>query len=310
VYFMKVRDQRVYLANVQTGELRVIAELPARANIETANADDTLLAGTYVDSSGPDYSEVALPPGVRPTPAARMTQRVESKLPMVLFTLDLRTKAINPILHSTDWISHLQFSPKDPSLLMYCHEGLWQDVDRIWTIHTDGTANTLIHKRTQEMEIAGHEFWDADGKTIWYDLQVPKGQTFFLASYNTESGQRMRYQVDRNSWSIHFNVSKDGKLFCGDGGDSGQVAGAEDGEWIELFHPQPLSTSAQEGNASIGTGILVPEHLVNMSKHDYKVEPNVRFTPDNKWVIFASNMLGANYVFAVETELAQTPTGQ
>ncbi len=30
---------------------------------------------------------------------------------------------------------------------MYCHEGSWGQVDRIWMIHTDGTHNTLIHKR-------------------------------------------------------------------------------------------------------------------------------------------------------------------
>jgi len=42
---------------------------------------------------------------------------------------------------------------------MYCHEGMWQKVDRIWLIHTDGTDNTLVHKRTMAMEIAGHEFW-------------------------------------------------------------------------------------------------------------------------------------------------------
>ena len=49
------------------------------------------------------------------------------------------------------------FSPTDPTLLMYCHEGPWQLVDRIWLIHTDGSHNTLIHKRTMAMEIAGHE---------------------------------------------------------------------------------------------------------------------------------------------------------
>jgi oligogalacturonide lyase len=37
-----------------------------------------------------------------------------------------------------------------------------------------------------------------------------------------------------------------------------------------------------------------------MSKHNYHLEPNVRFTPDKKWVIFRSNMFGPTYVFAVE----------
>jgi len=42
------------------------------------------------------------------------------------------------------------------------------------------------------------------------------------------------------------------------------------------------------------------ERLVNMSKHDYRLEPNVTFSPDMKWVVFRSNMLGPVHVYAVE----------
>ena len=45
------------------------------------------------------------------------------------------------------------------------------------------------------------------------------------------------------------------------------------------------------------------ERLANLAKHDYGLEPNVSFTPDMKWIIFRSNMLGAAHgsqVFAVE----------
>jgi len=40
--------------------------------------------------------------------------------------------------------------------------------------------------------------------------------------------------------------------------------------------------------------------LVDLSKHDYALEPNVTITPDNKWVVFRSNMHGASHVYAVE----------
>jgi hypothetical protein len=30
-----------------------------------------------------------------------------------------------------------------------------------------------------------------DGKHVWYDLQTPKSQVFWLASYELETGQRM-----------------------------------------------------------------------------------------------------------------------
>jgi oligogalacturonide lyase len=189
------------------------------------------------------------------------------------------------------WLNHLQFSPTDPNLLLYCHEGTWHEVDRIWTIRTDGSQQRLMHKRTMDMEIAGHEFWSSDGKTIWFDLQTPRSKEFWLAGVNVETGKETRYKLERDWWSIHYNVSRDGKIFAGDGGDPGQVAFAKDGMWINLFRPQP-------------DGSVVRERLVDMRKHNYVtgddgVEPNVTITPDGKWVVFKSNMFGRLHVFAV-----------
>ncbi len=326
VFYIKPEEHALYTTNIDTGETMKLADLPARAGVDTVNSDETLAAGTYIEGSGRDYNGNRPPPGDRsqqrpqnsPLDQPRnkgqmMEQRLAARLPIVLFTIDLRTGKINILLHSTDWINHLLFSPADPTLLMYCHEGPWQKVDRIWTIHTDGTGNTLIHQRTMVMEIAGHEFWGHDGKTIWYDLQTPKGEDFWLASYNLETGHRTWYHMQRNEWSIHFNVSADASLFCGDGGDPGQVAKAPDGEWLELFHPQLIRnnsgeiTKGPDGKDLIQAGVFHSEHLVNMSKHNYHLEPNVSFTPDQKWIVFRSNMFGPTYVFAVEVAKANSP---
>jgi len=55
----------------------------------------------------------------------------------------------------------------------------------------------------------------------------------------------------------------------------------------------------------VNPGVLHAEKLVDMSQHKYTLEPNVRFSPDDKWVLFRSNMFGATYVFAVEVAKAQ-----
>jgi oligogalacturonide lyase len=225
---------------------------------------------------------------------------------MALFTIDAKTGETKILHRSTDWLNHLEFSPTDPTLLMFCHEGPWHKVDRIWTIRTDSLKITKVHTRTILTEIAGHEFWSADGKTIWYDLQTPRGEVFWVAGYNVETGARTWYHLSRNEWSIHFNVTNDGSLFCGDGGDPGQVAKAPDGRWIYLFHPALVKTlGAAEDPSLIHAGTFQAERLVNMSKHDYKLEPNVSFTPDRKWIVFRSNMFGDTYAFAVEVAKAQ-----
>jgi oligogalacturonide lyase len=268
--------------------------LTGPARTPNANAANPVLGGANVQAE--DKGQM-------------MERRLAARIPLVLFTIRLvpgtngqKAGYIKPLLHSRDWVNHLLFSPTDPELLMYCHEGMWQKVDRIWLIHTDGTGNMLVHKRTMYMEIAGHEFWGLDGKTIWYDWQYPKGEDFFLASYNLETHRRTAYHMQRNDWSIHFNLTGDLSLFCGDGGDSGQVAQAKDGEWIELFHPHMIKGDAGALNEPTfwQPGVFEPEHLVNMAHQNYRAEPNPRFSPDKKYVFFTSNMFGRSYVFAAE----------
>ena len=83
------------------------------------------------------------------------------------------------------------------------------------------------------------------------------------------------------------------------------VAHAPDGKWIYLFRPDPYPVADQAGplpgkEELIQPGVLRSEKLVDMSKHDYRLEPNVTFTPDGKYIVFRSNMFGPEHVFAVE----------
>ena len=313
VYYLK--EGAVHAADVDTGAAREIAKLPPRGSISTVNADETLLAGTYIEGNGQDYnararSQQPQQPQQLDQPVSKgqmMEQRLAAHLPMALFTVNVKTGEVKIILKSTDWLNHLEFSPTDPTLLMFCHEGPWHKVDRIWTMRTDGSQITKIHPRTMAMEIFGHEFWAVDGKILWYDLQTPRGEDFWVAGYNVETGERTRYHLQRNEWSIHFNVSADGKLFCGDGGDEGQVAHAHDGKWIYLFRPELIQNRGIDDKDFIKPGVFHAERLVNMSKHQYRLEPNVSFTPDQKWVVFRSNMFGPTYAFAVEVAKAATP---
>ncbi|MEO6361044.1 MAG: oligogalacturonate lyase family protein [Sphingomicrobium sp.] len=311
----------IWAADIDTGKARRIADLP-RGGIATINADETLMAGQVEErptelqpgTAGRDrrfdqaaYAAVGSdgkPLSFAEAKEVRLNERLEAKVPMEIFTIDTRTGARKVLQRSTDWLNHLLFSPTDPTLLMFCHEGPWHKVDRIWTIRTDGTRLTKIHPRTMNMEIAGHEWWSPDGKTIWYDLQTPRGEVFWVAGYEVDTKKRRWYAVDRNEWSVHFNIAPDQKRFAGDGGDSEMVAHAPDGKWLYLFHPRGIpdvaGIHADNAASLIQPGVFDSEKLVDMSKHDYRLEPNVHFTPDGKWLVFRSNMEGKNGVYAVE----------
>jgi oligogalacturonide lyase len=242
----------------------------------------------------------------------RLGRRWAAGTPMVLYTVEMKTGEVKRLHTSHEWLNHLQCSPADPGQIMFCHEGPWHFVDRIWLIRTDGTSLTNVHKRTMDMEISGHEFFSADGKTVWYDLQTPRSEVFWLAGFEINSGERTWYHLDRSEWSVHYNISRDGKLFAGDGGGPNSVANRGhdrkalnppgNGQWIYLFRTEKLAMRGLERASKnlIKTGVLKSERLVDLSKHNYTLEPNVMFTPDGEWIIFRSNMHGATHVYAVE----------
>ncbi|HYW69995.1 MAG TPA: oligogalacturonate lyase family protein [Pyrinomonadaceae bacterium] len=312
-----VRTTTVYATNLNTKATREIAKLPPAVSVVTVNADETLLAGTLDEKLLADL-KAGKPPA--PPPAARgdsypgkgemMENRLAEKRPLQVITINTKTGELKTLLRGTDWFNHIQFSPTDPTLLMFCHEGPWHKVDRTWTIRTDGSQLTQIHHRTMLMEIEGHEWFGADGKWIWYDLQTPRSEDFWVAGYEIATGNRTWYHLQRSEWSVHFNVSPDGKFFAGDGGGPNSVAAPGNGQWIYLFRPvlTPDRTDGELPNASslIRTGAFKAEKLVNLAKHNYSLEPNVTFTPDMKWIVFRSNMFGPTQVFAVEIEKAQT----
>ena len=275
-------NDSVFVANLKTKKSKLLFIFPAnyKGHIATVNADETILAGSKASDAQAEISRKY------PEKKDFFDRIFDAHEPNDLFTINIKTGKLQVIHTEKTWLGHVQFSPTQPNLLMFCHEGPWHKLDRIWHINIDTRAIKLMHKRTMDMEIAGHEWFAPDGKTIWFDLQQPRGEQFFVAGTNVETGVEKKYRLKRNEWSIHFNISDDMKQFCGDGANQGQVAKASDAKWIYYFKPNGDS--------------LQSERLVNMQHHEYHLEPNVHFSPDGKWIIFRANFEGIDNVYAVE----------
>ena len=311
VYYRK--SGALYAAHLETKQSRKVAT----GSGSVVNADETLVIGIENDAdAAAKVKELGLPMLVtadlvrRDEPPGRLKPGGRS---LAMVVIDMKTGAAKKIHYSTEWLNHLQASPADPHRLLFCHEGAWHQVDRVWTIRTDGKELKLMHRRTMPYEIAGHEFFSHDGKWVWYDLQTPRSKEFWLAGVNIETGERLRYPIAREHWSVHYNIARDGKMFAGDGGGPGSVANQTplpgpkrldppgNGQWIYLFTPADApAESIKVGGEAVKVGKLAVEKLVDLSKHDYRLEPNVSITPDNKWVVFRSNMHGPTHVYAVD----------
>jgi oligogalacturonide lyase len=316
IYYSPGRGARLAAVNVDTKQSRELAN--ARGLV---NADETIAVVKNASAADPDGryprppARQAIPQLQRMFPGKQLEELTPEQQYSVTKEDGLARRALNPTLQSFVFtnlrtgesletgfqygdLNHLQFNPVNPNLLLYCHEGTWHEVDRTWTIRTDGTGMRQIHKRTMDMEINGHEWWSWNGQTVWFDLQTPRSVDFWIAGVSMADGKKTRYHLQRDWWGVHFNSSRDDTLFASDGGDPSQVGYATDGMWINLLRVQP-------------DGTLAREKLVNMSRHNYVtgrggVEPNAHITPDKKWVIFTGQFApGQRHVYAVEIARAR-----
>src|SRR5688572_21085014 len=216
-YTRRVETQTVVFAtHIDTKVTREIAKLPFFGTFGGVNADETLLVGAY--------SERGTRRGGRGLSETNIPRRPLGPRSMRLFSVDIKTGKVETFHPSTNWLNHVQCSPTDPGLTLLCHEGEWHNVDRVWTIRVGSDEPRLMHRRTMQYEIAGHEFFSRDGQWVWYDLQTPRSKEFWLAGVRIDTGERLRYPIARGEWSVHYTISWDGKLFAGDGGNTNSVA--------------------------------------------------------------------------------------
>ncbi len=325
------RGDAIIAIHLDTKTVREVTQLPAPARVRSGqyaiNCDETLLVGIAPDPDGQTI------PRTPPTGGSGGTLEAQwsAGTPKMIYTVDLKTGAFRVIHRENDWTNHLQCSPTDPLQILFCHEGPWHFNDRTWTIRADGSSPArLLHERTMNMEIEGHEFFSPDGKQVWYDLQTPRSTVFWLAGVDLTTGHRTWYHLPRQEWSVHYNVSRDGKLFAGDGGGPGSVATRTgdgellnppgNGQWIYLFRPAMVrGSSFRDKKDLIDIGTFKTERLVNLARHNYSkdtgVEPNLTFTPDGRWIIFSGNFdtnpgrgkKAQTHTYAVEIAPATAP---
>ena len=118
-------------------------------------------------------------------------------------------------------------------------------------------------------------------------MQKSRGETFFVGKTNVYTGEEEDYELPRGEYAVHCVPSWDQTFMAGDCVAEDCVAHSPNGHWIYRF-------DYYTGNK------LKTEKLVNLKNHDYNLEPNIHFSPDDKWIIFRANFEGYENIYAVE----------
>ena len=156
VYYTR-RDESnqvtIFATHLDTKATREIGKLPFFGTFGGVNADETLLIGAYSERQRQSDSQTNSPASTNSTaasafPVRRGFQRFGSApRSMKLFSVSTKTGEVKTFHPSTNWLNHVQCSPTDPDLILFCHEGEWHEVDRVWTIRVGrpGPAHASPH---------------------------------------------------------------------------------------------------------------------------------------------------------------------
>ena len=198
------------------------------------------------------------------------------------------------------WITHVQFCPTDPELILYNHE--WPadcGIRRIWLY--DGHTGQHIRMRDEgqgrrRQDWVCHEVWDKDGQELIYHGGFDGG-AYFVGKVDRDGANRVElgFPPEYRKYG-HFNISHAGLLVC-----DGYFQTAED-------EPQPGQRNEWRGGAWIslqkidwqrGTLEWLPLCRHNSSWVDQDCHPHPIFNFAGSAVYYTSDESGKRAVYKV-----------
>jgi Tol biopolymer transport system component len=118
-----------------------------------------------------------------------------------------------------EWISHVSVSPTDGDIVVFCHEGPWHLVQRLWVVRASTHEVWPLLPQRRYLDRSGHEYFTTTGRLVtqWSTRETPSsGQ---VTSYNAvvdpsgENLEMFRYDGPHPS---HIQTSPDETLLVGD----------------------------------------------------------------------------------------------
>ena len=227
-YIAYITGRQLRLYCTRTGENRLLREEPSMLMHNLSFSCDKKWIGFTRDEDvdalpdgGPNYA------GFK----EKMFATKDGRISMI----DLNGEHFHDVFCDTHWLSHFQFSPDDPEIAMFCHEGPWNYVQqRIWIINMK-SGEVWPCFRQKEDDCVGHEFWTRNGDVIfdnrrgghdgtisntkeqvYASKQVSKEIPYFGFAHKDGSVYR---KIEMPYYCNHYFANSDLSLFVGDAVD-------------------------------------------------------------------------------------------
>ncbi len=199
VYYLQGRN--IMVADT-FGHERILAQYPEgqMTAFTHVSADGTRLCVPTTDARALDGDKI-----LTGKPTYNIDQRVrEEKLSSWLRVFDTKSgKEILCVRVPETWITHVQFSPVNPELILYNNE--WPSdcgIRRIWL--WDGKTHHRMRDEGEGRSRADwtcHEMWERDGEAIIYHGEYKNGPAY-VGRVNTDGSNRIEIPLPEG-WQRH-----------------------------------------------------------------------------------------------------------
>lgn len=192
----------------------------------------------------------------------------------VIYSMDFKTGKITKVIEVPFWANHLQTNPWVPGEIMYCWETGADAPQRMWMVNADGTNNREIYVETPDEWVTHEIFMDADHILFNVMAHLPK--------LGTKPSGIFMLNLRTNQVKVLDQADKGGYWHC---------AGTEDRKWVvgDTFDGNLYRLNVENSKVDL----LTAAHRPN-STDPFTKEPHSHhsISPDGKWVLFNSGLLG------------------
>jgi len=195
--------------------------------------------------------------------------------------VEIETGKVDIWFQSEKCLRHGQFSPTDPTLMMFC-EDWWRDVktgqhhpyrNRLWMIRENREMWPLF-AQSERTGRHSHEWWAPDGKSIWcvdYDLG-----TF---QYDLATG---KHEIIWPGGTCHSHASADGQHLAGDIGTY---------QWNQKPCRVAYFNRQTGKEIDIAAALPPPPFPANIG-HYYHAHPHPQFVAGDRYVAYTTTVNG------------------
>lgn len=223
-----------------------------------------------------------------------MKERYYRRPSCVIIRYDVEERRAEAVWGEREWISHVAVSPVDPDLVLFCHEGPWQRVHRMWVVKASSGECWPLVDSEQFLEKDGHEYFTNTGKVV----------TQYARRQSTDSNQWDEYNLciwpdgsGEERFSLgprrpgHVQTSHgDETLLVGDGAFPRGVP--DEAEWRSKGNAYMSLIRHRDGVAHVR-----PLCIHNTSWTTQHSHPHPVFAPDDQSIIYNSDCEGVSNVY-------------